>query len=335
MRIYYLAGITAAGKTTLARQLADHLGIGVTGVDTVYSIIARRLRYTKQEELVLPEFWERFEKFGALKSDAYVEWFADKKGKDMVIEGFPLMFEQDRQLMQKALGEHEVTYFYYKPSVATWLERAYKKYGKPHSEKDWEKMNAYFEPPKEYYEIKDENLLFVHHEPYQRSGLTDKKWKILTVNPKGKTVFDLGCNSGWIGKYCLERGAKDVLGVDYNWRYLDEARGRGLRTKLMRLEDISRLNETADITFCLATMHYILDKEKFIREVSEKTKELFVLEIPILWEDGLKLGKKNHYFIPTKDLILEWLNKYFSKVEVVGETPAPDDSRRLAFKAWK
>lgn len=335
MRIYYLAGATATGKTTLARKLAKHLGVGVTGVDTVYSIIARKLRYTKQEELVLPEFWERFEKFGALKHDAYKEWFADKQGKDMVIEGFPLFFEQDRQLLREVLGEHDETYFYYKPPTDVWLERASKKYGKPHSATDYIAMTKYFEPPKDYYEINDDNLLFVHHDPYQRSGLTDKKWKMLNVKTTGKKVFDLGCNSGWIGKYCLDNGASDALGVDYNWRYLDEARKRGLRTKLMRLEDIATLDETADITFCLATMHYILDKEKFIREVAEKTNKLFVLEIPILWEEGLKLGKKNHYFIPTKDLVLEWLNKYFSKVEVVGETPAPDDGRRLAFKAWK
>lgn len=331
--VVYLAGITASGKTTVAKRLAENLGIPHYQTDEVYSIIAKRLNYPSAEQLVVPWKWKEFPRFGGLKHEAYKDVLGKEKG-DFIIEGFTLYFEQDRQLIAQVIGEHWPTYFQLKPSVVTWLEWAEKKFGKPHSYKDYDKLQEFFEPPSHYYEIRDYEVLFAHHEPYQRTGLTDEKWRRLKLrNLTGKTVLDLGCNAGWIGKFCLEAGAARVVGVDCNWRYLEEARQKGVETRLMRLERLEEIEGQFDYVLCLATFHYLGDKEGFIKECARLARKEFVLEVPVLQEEGLKLGAKNHYFIPTKDLVLKWLGENFTKVEVVGTSPAPDDSYRLIFKA--
>lgn len=331
--VIYIGGITASGKTTVAAQLGQHLGLPVYQTDAAYSTIAKWLNYPQAEHLVVPWKWKEFPKFGALKHDAYRALLGEERG-DFIIEGFCLYFEQDRQLISQVTGSSWPTYFQLKPPVGKWLEMAEKKFGKTHSYKDYDQLQKHFEPPAHYYEISDPQVLFAHHEPYQRTGFTDDKWERLQLGDlTGQTVLDLGCNAGWIGRYCLDAGAKQVVGIDCNWRYLEEARQRGLETKLLRLERLSEVEGQFDKVLCLATFHYLTDKEAFIKECARLCRQELILEVPVLQEPGLKLGPKNHYYIPTPELVLQWLHKYFAQAQVIGESPAPDDSHRLIFKA--
>jgi len=330
--VVYLGGITASGKTTAAKKLSDLLGLPVYQADMAYSAIAQWLHYPKADDLVMPEKWGQIPRFGGWKHEAYKSLIGQERG-DFIIEGFPLYFEQDRQLISQVIGGHWATFFRLKPPVEVWLGWAAKKFGKPHSSKDYDKLQSYFEPPAQHYEIADFGVLLAHCEPYQRVGLTDEKWRRLNLKGlRGKTVLDLGCNSGWIGEYCLKAGASRVVGVDCNWRYLEEARERGLETKLLNLNDLSSITERFDLVLCLATFHYLVDKASFIKECARLGRRL-VLEVPVAQEPGLKLVKKNDYFIPTADLVLDWLRQHFKKVLMAGESVAPDDSYRLIFKA--
>ena len=86
-----------------------------------------------------------------------------------------------------------------------------------------------------------------------------------------------------------------------------------------------------------STLHYFEDKEKIIRMISKHVNEVFVLEIPIHRGDvdGEYPVLGQSYLIPTEGLVLKWMKKYFSRVEVVGESVPPDNSYRLVFKGWK
>jgi len=329
-----LAGVTATGKTTIGKRLAKHLGVEFKSVDDVYSIIARKIGHKRQEELVMPQTQARIKDFNKLRVGGYEELFGGG-GDRLVVEGFPLFFHEDRKLLKQVTGDNDIVFFYYKPLFELWVERSKKKYGKIPSWHDWVTLNEMFQPPDEYYQIDDEDVLFVHYEKYQRKGFTDKKWGVLQLpDLEDKEVLDLGCNAGWFGEYCYKAGARCVVGVDNNWRYLEEAKKRGVEPILQDLNNL-KVGGRFDTVLCLATLHYIADKEKFIERVADLTKEMFVLEVPIFDDKGLKMGKKNNYFIPTKELVLHWLNKHFRRVVVVGESPAPDDSHRLVFKAWK
>lgn len=340
--IIYLSGITASGKTTVAQKLSEFLGLPFVKADDVYSMISQELCYTRQEELVLPDAWKKFENFGNLKHKYYKKLLENISG-DFIIEGFPLFFEQDRQLINKVIGEHKATFFRFNLPFKRWKEIAWIKYSKAHSQRDFDYLNNFFEPPAVYYDLADPNMLFVGHDKYQRIGFTDKKWELLklsTAELKNKNVIDLGCNAGWIGKACLQNGAASADGVDYNWRYLEEARENGLNTTLSDLDDFE-FSKQYDIVLCLAVFHYVKDKEKLLAKIAENTKEIFILEMPVtnqqlentpllaLYDTG-----KCEYFIPSLALLDLWLKRYFKSYER-WESVAPDKSRRFIFKCYK
>jgi len=340
-KIIYITGITSSGKTTAAEKLSIFLNIPFLKADDVYSMIARELKYDRADKLVMPEFWKKFEGFSQLKIKYYKELLKDIKG-DFIIEGFPLFFEQDRQIIENIIGEHFKTIFKLEIPVDTWINYANGKLGGYHSEQDYAYLNRFFEVPKQFYKITDPKQLLVTGELYQREGFTDKKWELLNINKKdlsGKSIIDLGCNSGWIADNCFTAGASEVSGVDYNWRYLDQAREKGIKSFLCDLDEFN-FDKEYDVVLCLAVFHYIRDKELFLKKVASATKELFVLEIPVYDKDpdGIALHLhdtgKCQYFIPTIKLITLWLNKYFSRVEISNSIP-PDNSFRLIFKCYK
>ena len=336
-KVIYISGVTASGKTTAAEKLSKFLDLPFYKADDVYSMIGREIECATPEKLVMPKAWIEYPDFGKLKAKYYRELLKDEPG-DFIIEGFPLFFEQDRQLIEKVIGNHFATYFRFNLPFPVWRTYADIKFGGSHIKADFDAMNRYFEPPKHYYDIADPGILFQHHEKYQRVGFTDEKWKLLELgNLSGKTVIDLGCNAGWIGSDCFAAGASEVDGVDYNWRYLEEARAAGIITHLTYMDDFE-FEKQYDITLCLAVFHYVRDKEKLLAKIAAATKELFVLEVPIskIEKPALELHDtgKCEYFIPSLPLIVKWLHKYFEKVED-RESVAPDNSHRLIFRCYK
>lgn len=336
--IIYISGITASGKTTVAKKLSEFLCLPVYKADDVYSMIARELNYEKQERLVLPEYWKKFDKFGLYKIKNYKNLLQSETG-DFIIEGFPLFFEQDRQIIKQIIGDHIATHFKINLPFPKWQEYSEKKFGKKIGVNDFNILNKHFEAPANYYEISDPEILFVDNAVYQRTGLTDKKCKLLDLpNLSDKTVIDLGCNSGWVGRECLNMGAKSVDGVDYNWRYLEEARQTGFNKMYLSDLDNFEFEKKYDIVLCLAVFHYVRDKEKLLAKIAAATKEMFVLEMPIskLTEPVLEFYDtgKCKYFIPSMKLLDYWLNKYFSAFEYKPSV-APDNSLRFIFKCYK
>lgn len=336
-KVIYISGVTASGKTTAAEKLSKFLGLPFYKADDVYSMIGREIECATPEKLVMPKAWIEHPDFGKLKAKYYRELLKNEPG-DFIIEGFPLFFEQDRQLIKKVIGEHFATYFRINLPFPVWRQYAQNKFYKSYVKSDFDAMNCYFEPPKHHYEITDPGVLFQHHEEYQRAGFTDEKWKLLGLGDiAGKTVIDLGCNAGWIGTDCFAAGASEVDGVDYNWRYLEEARAAGIIAHLADLDNFE-FEKQYDITLCLAVFHYVRDKEKLLAKIAAATKKLFVLEVPIskIEKPVLELHDtgKCEYFIPSHSLISQWLLKYFSEVKS-RESIAPDNSYRLIFKCLK
>lgn len=344
--IIYIAGIGATGKSSLASTLGKKLGIPMVSVDEVYRLLYEKLekKYPLQKfshwgELMLVDNQKKYPDFAKYKKEAYVEFLNSLKG-DVVIEGFPLVYADDRLLIGEIIGPHWGTYFLLELSFEKWADVSSSKYGQDSSYAVYRSYVNCFEPPEHFYTIKDfKYKLDIDRVEYQKVNFTDEKWKRMRMEKlTGKTVLDCGCNDGWIGKYCLDAGAKNVLGLDNNWLYLEEARKKGVDTRLFDLDEMYELGEQFDITLCLATLHHLKNMDVFIGDISRITKEMFVLEVPI-WDNdeiAIKYRRDQGVFIPTSKFIIYWLGKYFKRVEIVGQSiPPGDDSYRLIFKAYK
>lgn len=333
--VIFLTGVTASGKTTTARKLGAFLGIPYTSTDLVYSALAEVTGFDNPPALVMPHNWKDIPNIGNIKKQLYKLLVMNFSG-DFIVEGYNLFFEHDRVALNQAIGElfgdFWSTFFLLDIPPEKWLELAESKYGHNVGEGPYLDHGRRFEPPSHYYRVTDHQQLFIDYQVYQREGLTDKKWTRLSFDPRGKTILDLGCNDGWIGKYCLNGGAKRVVGVDRNWRYLEEARKKGIYTVLADLETYEA-SERFDTVLLLATLQHIENKERLLRNIAGHAREL-VLEMPI-WKDGTGWLERDgySYLTPSVDIVMEWLKPLFSKIKIVGESIPPDNSYRLILRA--
>jgi len=70
---------------------------------------------------------------------------------------------------------------------------------------------------------KDPALIFNHHDPYSPHTIITREF------PRGKTVLDVGCNTGYVGHYLIRRKNCVCDGIDYNQNFLNQAKDGGYR----------------------------------------------------------------------------------------------------------
>ena len=79
----------------------------------------------------------------------------------------------------------------------------------------------------------------------------------------GKSVLDIGCNAGFYSLEMKRRGAERVLGVDFDERYLEQARFaaevRGLEIEFRQLSvyDVGTLGEKFDIVIFMGVLYHL------------------------------------------------------------------------------
>ena len=88
---------------------------------------------------------------------------------------------------------------------------------------------------------------------------------------KDKTILDLGCGTGNIDKYFLENGAKSVLGIDVSQNMIHQAKQNvtlpNAEFKLLKMEDISTINQKFDIVYSSLAFHYVEDMNKLLTDI--------------------------------------------------------------------
>lgn len=93
------------------------------------------------------------------------------------------------------------------------------------------------------------------------------KWRefanALPADLSGRTVLDIGCNAGFYSLEMKARGADRVVGIDFDARYLDQARlaaeVRGLQVEWRQLSvyDVARLGECFDIVLFMGVFYHL------------------------------------------------------------------------------
>jgi tRNA (mo5U34)-methyltransferase len=79
----------------------------------------------------------------------------------------------------------------------------------------------------------------------------------------GKTVLDIGCNAGFYSLEMKRRGAERVLGIDFDDRYLDQARlaaevrGADIEFRKLSVYDVAELGERFDIVLFMGVLYHL------------------------------------------------------------------------------
>src|SRR3954467_8951752 len=80
---------------------------------------------------------------------------------------------------------------------------------------------------------------------------------------KGRTVLDIGCNAGFYSIEMKKRGADRVVGIDFDERYLAQARlaaeVRGLDIEFRQLSvyDVAQLGERFDVVILMGVLYHL------------------------------------------------------------------------------
>lgn len=79
----------------------------------------------------------------------------------------------------------------------------------------------------------------------------------------GRTVLDIGCNGGFYSIEMKKRGADRVLGLDFDERYLEQARfaaevtGQDIEFRQMSVYDVAELGERFDIVLFMGVLYHL------------------------------------------------------------------------------
>ena len=80
---------------------------------------------------------------------------------------------------------------------------------------------------------------------------------------RGKTVLDIGCNAGFYSLEMKRRGAARVLGVDFDEKYLAQARfaaatlGFEIEFRQLSVYDVAQLGERFDVVIFMGVLYHL------------------------------------------------------------------------------
>ena len=93
------------------------------------------------------------------------------------------------------------------------------------------------------------------------------KWKrfrhAVPDDLSGRTVLDIGCNGGFYSIEMKKRGAERVLGLDFDERYLEQARfaaevtGQDIEFRQMSVYDVAELGERFDVVLFMGVLYHL------------------------------------------------------------------------------
>ncbi len=87
----------------------------------------------------------------------------------------------------------------------------------------------------------------------------------------GKSVLDLGCGYGWHCRFAVEKGARQVLGIDISRKMIEEAQRRNeesrIEYRVCGIEEYEYPENSWDCVISNLALHYIEDIERIFQKV--------------------------------------------------------------------
>lgn len=143
--------------------------------------------------------------------------------------------------------------------------------------------------------IYDNPEFFDQYMALRESGLNYNEFveqpaiKSLITSLQDKIVLDVGCGTGNFAKYCVEKGAKQVIGVDISEKMIARAKSENYHDCIeyicMPIEDFQLADQQFDLIVSSLAIHYIKDYESIIAKISRFLKKngefIFSTEHPV------------------------------------------------------
>lgn len=148
--VLYVVGLTASGKSSVARELAFSLGLPLVSADQAYSLLQKKLGVQGHPgRLTDYQFWDNPENFGIktwgayesiweAKQDCFSEILHGLTCSSFIIEGFTLAFSREREIVRNIVGAHESVILELKPSFDDWCDLFYKKFNESVAQRKFE-----------------------------------------------------------------------------------------------------------------------------------------------------------------------------------------------------
>lgn len=131
----------------------------------------------------------------------------------------------------------------------------------------------------------------------------------------GKTVLDIGCNSGQYSFFAKERGAKEVLGIDILEKRINQARiisvneGYDVSFENKGIFDLDENDGKYDVVLCIAVLTEIADFFGAIEKIKNLTGEYALIELdiaqPLLYLSRSKNWLRGNGVIPCQKSLTE------------------------------
>ena len=107
----------------------------------------------------------------------------------------------------------------------------------------------------------------------------------LPASLEGQTVLDIGCNAGFYSIEMKRRGAKRVVGIDSDKRYLAQARfaaetlGLEIEYQQLSVYEVDKLNEKFDLVIFMGVLYHLRHPLLALDLIHEHvTKDLFLFQ---------------------------------------------------------
>lgn len=361
-KCYIVGGLGCSGKSTFAKKLAQTNNIPYFKADDIYFIVQQNLGVSNEVLHTLPmlQTWENpkgidlgvYKTMANCVKQAYLEYFSYNIPSSFVIEGEAIFYNPlEFKVLMEILEDRDKRFLCLQPDYEQWLKNRSKRILEGGTVPAFRDRGEYEQLLGDYLRYLPEQTIVIKDilntdctlmgtTEYQSNDFSNPKWEVFgfPANMQGKTFLDISCNTGWFSQKASECGAK-VTGIDIAWPLLDVALDRVPNGKfiLTKVEDYNfGADKHFDFILCSSAFHYYQDRERLIRDIADVT-DYFILELPLLKSEGLNIVYQSEYqenfcALVTEELLLSWLNKYFKKVERIGETIQPQGDNRPVYK---
>jgi tRNA (mo5U34)-methyltransferase len=133
------------------------------------------------------------------------------------------------------------------------------------------------------------------------------KWQgfsgAMPADLRGKTVLDIGCNAGFYSIEMKRRGADRVIGIDFDERYLRQARfaaevsGVDIELRKLSVYDVWRLGERFDIVLFMGVFYHLRHPLLALDLIHEHVaKDLFIFQSMLRGSDEVESLEDDYHF---------------------------------------